>query len=261
MKPFRKSKPAYSEEDAIYSISGVDNADLDLNRLGEVIEMDESEIRSQYQKWTNEIAQRNLNFLKEKTAHEQYRMDAEIDVWHICTQKFTYPALKRMLDESTFPTAYSHGVDLGCGTVTFFDWIKVENPVLVDLSKDYCDFMASKGWEVLNENVENLSLESGSQNVVVCSDILEHVLSSDSAIEEVKRILAPEGILLVNVPWKQELSEIPALLESHIRTFNEDNLQDKFAGWNVVAKEVIGPPTKPNGIQTINLLLTQSIAG
>ena len=70
MKPFRKSRPAYSEEDAIYSISGVDNADLDLNRLGEVIEMDESEIRSQYQKWTNEIAQRNLNFLKEKTAHE-----------------------------------------------------------------------------------------------------------------------------------------------------------------------------------------------
>jgi predicted TPR repeat methyltransferase len=117
-------------------------------------------------------------------------MDTEIDVWHICTQKFTYPALKRMLDEFAPRKTFANGVDLGCGTVTFFDWIEVENGVLVDLSEDYCAFMASKGWKVLTENIEDLSLESGSQDLVVCSDILEHVLSFDAAMSEVKRIMA-----------------------------------------------------------------------
>ncbi len=52
-KPFQKSQPEYHEEDAIYSISGVDNADLDLNRLGEFIEFNDYEILAIYKKCTN----------------------------------------------------------------------------------------------------------------------------------------------------------------------------------------------------------------
>ena len=47
LNPFKVSSAVeaqteYPEADAVYSVSGVDNADLDLNRLGDVIEMDES---------------------------------------------------------------------------------------------------------------------------------------------------------------------------------------------------------------------------
>ena len=221
-------------------------------------EISDSEILDQYENWTKEIAQRNLKFLEDGIAHEQYLMDEKIGVWHICTQKFTYPALRRLVDDIMPNRTFVNGVDLGCGTVTFFNHLNIENPILVDLSPDYCSFMANQGWKVLNENIENLSLESDSQDVVVCSDILEHVMSFDSAMKEVGRILAPDGILLVNVPWEQDLAELPAVLGSHIREFNEHNVEKKFTGWDILARGIIPQTVKPNGIPTINLILARS---
>jgi len=239
----------------------VDNVDIDLRALGNLTKMSDLEIRDEYETWTKAIAQRNIKFLEDGVAHEQYLMDEVIDVWHICTQKFTYPALRRLLDDVIPNRMFVNGVDLGCGTVTFFNHLNVDNPILVDLSPDYCSFMANRGWNVLNENIEDLSIDSDSQDVVVCSDILEHVLSFDAAMSEVGRILASDGILLANVPWEQELAEIPIMLGSHIREFNEDNVEKKFAGWDILAREIIAPTVKPNGIQTMNLILTRSDVG
>lgn len=120
--------------------------------------------------------------------------------------------------------------------------------------------MKAKGWNVLNENIEDLLVKSFSQDIVVCSDVLEHVLSFDKAIAEVCRVLAPDGILLINVPWEQKLEKIPAILGSHTRTFNDRNLSERFNGLNIIAKEIIGPTVKPNGIKTINLILTKRVS-
>ena len=219
--------------------------------------MSESEVQNEYARWTKEIAKRNIGFINDKTAHVQYKMQDEIDVWHICTKKFTYPAMKKML-ELHFPSRkFKSGLDLGCGTVTFFDFIEIEKATLVDISEDYCEFMRTKGWNVLNQNIENLSFESSSQDIIICSDVLEHVLSFDKALSEIDRILTPNGILLINVPWEQKLEKIPAMLGSHIRTFNDQNLSNRFFGWKLIDKEVIGPTVKPNGIKTINLMYSK----
>ena len=248
-----------TKANVINSISAVDQADINFERIKGSDFLNVSEVQKEYERWTKEIAKRNIGFIDDGVAHEKYKMQNEIDVWHICTKKFTYPAMKKMLEKHFPDKKFVNGLDLGCGTVTFFDFIEVEKTTLVDLSEDYCRFMNAKGWDVLNENIENLSVKSFSQDIVICSDVLEHVLSFDKAISEVFRVLAPNGILLVNVPWKQRLEEIPAILGSHIRTFNDKNLSERFNGFKIIAKEIIGPTVKPNGIKTINLILTKSV--
>ena len=82
--------------------------------------------------------------------------------------------------------------------------------------------------------------------------------SLETALQEVERILKPNGIFLVNVPWEFELAEYDGMLGSHLREVNEDNIEEKFARWDILAREIIPQTVKPNGIPTINLILTRS---
>ena len=256
------------------STSAIDTVDIDLTRVGNVsvdaigatestrvgnvTEMSNLEIRDQYEDWTREYAQRNLKFLEDGVAHEKYVMDEKIDVWHIATEMFIFPALLQLLNDTLPNRNFVNGVEIGCGTVTFFDHLNIENPILVDLAPDYCTFMASKGWKVLNENIENLSIDSDSQDIVVCSETLNVVLSLETALKEVERILTPDGIFLVNVPWEFELVEYDGMLGSHLREFNEHNVEEKFPRWDILARGIIPQTVKPNGIPTINLILARS---
>lgn len=243
------------------SIAGISKFDIDQNRLHKYENYNENEIKNHYYNWWNDTAKRNINWVKEGIAHEKYCMDEKIDVWHVGTKLHYFPDLKNLLEKTIGieNLNLNRGADLGCGTVTFFEFLEVKEPVLIDLSKAYCNFMASKGWKVLNENIENLSLESNSQDVVICSDILEHVLSWDKAIKQVSRILSDDGLLLVNLPWQQNLSEIPAEIGGHIRTFDEKNLSEYFAGWQILASSVVEKKVKPNCIPTINLVLKKKL--
>ena len=43
-------------------------------------------------------------------------------------------------------------------------------------------------------------LADGSADVVLCIDVLEHLVEPDTALAEIRRVLAPDGIAILNVP-------------------------------------------------------------
>ena len=51
-----------------------------------------------------------------------------------------------------------------------------------------------------NENLERLSLEDESIDIVVTQDVLEHVLRPEAAVREIARVLRPGGAHLFTVP-------------------------------------------------------------
>lgn len=82
-----------------------------------------------------------------------------------------------------------------------------------------------------------LPYQDGEFDVVVASEILEHIPSDESAIAELVRVTAPGGALVVTVPrWLPERicwllsDEYHANEGGHVRIYRADALRTKIAG-------------------------------
>jgi 2-polyprenyl-3-methyl-5-hydroxy-6-metoxy-1,4-benzoquinol methylase len=80
----------------------------------------------------------------------------------------------------------------------------------------------------------DMPYDDGAFDVVLASEILEHVPEIDQAVAELVRITAPGGVLAITVPrWLPERicwalsDEYHANKGGHIRIFKADELQDK----------------------------------
>jgi polysaccharide pyruvyl transferase CsaB len=60
---------------------------------------------------------------------------------------------------------------------------------------------------VTNENLERLSFADSSLDVVIASDVLEHIRRDDLALKEIHRVLSPGGAFLFTVPHVRTMRE------------------------------------------------------
>lgn len=228
------------------------------------LELEPAERELEYEKYYEGLARKNLEHVRKgevKTRYGRAPNDRENwGIWHIETESHTFPILKSHLDRLFgLDKKYKTGLDLGCGTVTFFDLIDVEDSVLIDLSQSYCEFMRKKGWNVMQANAEAIPLSDRWADIIVCSDILEHAPSFDKVLNEVERVLRDDGVLLVSVPWKQDLNFPQKAKQgfTHLRRFDDENIKERFGGWKILSSEVIEEKRygKKKCIATINLIL------
>jgi 2-polyprenyl-3-methyl-5-hydroxy-6-metoxy-1,4-benzoquinol methylase len=89
--------------------------------------------------------------------------------------------------------------------------------------------------EAVHGDALDLPYGAGEFDVVIASEILEHVPPDDAAITELVRVLRPGGVLVVTVPrWLPERvcwalsDEYHANEGGHIRIYKADELRDKI---------------------------------
>lgn len=128
-------------------------------------------------------------------------------------------------------------IDLGCGKVPLYGLYRdfVTEVVAVDWSyglhgNDHldreCDLAAA------------LPFEDGEFDTVVLSDVLEHIPTPQLLCDEIVRILAPGGILLLNVPFLYQLHERPY----DFYRYTEHGLRHllEASGLSIVSLEPVG---------------------
>jgi len=87
-------------------------------------------------------------------------------------------------------------------------------------------------YQFFNQDIREIELSSNSQDLVICSEVLEHVPNFKKVIEECKRVLKPSGVMLISVPsflperlcwnYSKKYMQSPG---GHIRIFKREYLK------------------------------------
>lgn len=102
---------------------------------------------------------------------------------------------------------YSHGrmLDAGCGTMPYRSLVlgQVDQYVGFDIER------RTDGVEYVGDIEDLEPVPSGSVDVILCSEVLEHVSHPPAALRACHRVLKPGGTLIVTTPFLARLHEEP----------------------------------------------------
>lgn len=98
-------------------------------------------------------------------------------------------------------------LDIGCRTGDFllhFDNTKIKEGV--ELSKQYAEVCEKRGIKIHADFVENINFTQ-QYDVVSCFALLEHVVDPIHIIEDLKKLVKPNGLLIIAIPTHECFKE------------------------------------------------------
>lgn len=126
-------------------------------------------------------------------------------------------------------------LDAGCGTGrNLAEFGKLGSSAGVDPSETAVAFCRARGLEgVVQAGIEQLPFDDGAFDLVLATDVLEHIDDDDRAAAELRRVVAADGRLLVTVPAYQWLWSQHDDTHHHVRRYTAPRLRAVLerAGW------------------------------
>jgi SAM-dependent methyltransferase len=106
----------------------------------------------------------------------------------------------------------------------------------MDISRGYLDVAHSKGINVCCSKVEDMPYREDFFDIVVCTDVLEHVVNLTDAVSNLLSVTKTGGYIIIRVPYREDLSQYldknyPYYI-SHVRAFDEFSLRILFERLN-----------------------------
>jgi 2-polyprenyl-3-methyl-5-hydroxy-6-metoxy-1,4-benzoquinol methylase len=120
--------------------------------------------------------------------------------------------INRRLDEivATFKSYRKSNrlLDVGCGAGSFLEAAARDNweAFGVEISQTAADHVRKQGFEVFCGELEKADYPDGYFDVVIASEVLEHVLDPKALLESVARVLRPGGLLWATTPHGRGIS-------------------------------------------------------
>jgi ubiquinone/menaquinone biosynthesis C-methylase UbiE len=142
-------------------------------------------------------------------------------------------------------------LDVGCGEGRHIFGVMQDHPLMkcigIDMDKaslnkaeegyEYFKSISNAGAEFFIGSAYSLPFESDSFDLIVCSEVLEHLHEYNDAVKEIHRVLKPGGKFYASVPasspekicWylSKEYQNQPG---GHLRIFNQNDLVDEIEG-------------------------------
>ena len=137
-------------------------------------------------------------------------------------------------------------VDVGCGKGNLMAYLKKNNIIKEAVGVDFIAYPLNNNIELLIDKFiiadiqqQNLNLPKNYFDIMVCADILEHLVDPWSTLLYLKQFLKKEGILIVSLPNIQEYTALKSIVfngdfkyapsgildKTHMRFFCKKNIQ------------------------------------
>ena len=117
-------------------------------------------------------------------------------------------------------------LDVGCGLGNLLQQCKEFECYGLDISLNYLREAAKEtSAELCMSKVEDMPYFSDTFDVVVCTDVLEHVFDLHTTLKQIFRVLKPNGTAIFRTPYKENLSlyTMPnyPYQHAHVRNFDQ----------------------------------------
>lgn len=125
-------------------------------------------------------------------------------------------------------------LDVGCGDGTILIQFQRNGNELYgcDISEKAVQVAKSKYGDFCNFTVGDItkssSLPEGKFDVIICSEILEHIENDELAIKNLYTKLETGGYLLVTTPLSEKYWSVHDNLAGHVRRYEKDKLEKKI---------------------------------
>ncbi|HED37553.1 MAG TPA: SAM-dependent methyltransferase [Ignavibacteria bacterium] len=123
---------------------------------------------------------------------------------------------------------FGTNLDLGTGIGAYFSILKKHSKILYALDKDISHLIKFQknipddSNTLFVSNAESLSIKNEKFDVIFAIEVIEHVENLKATVQEIYRILKPNGLLYVSVPNKY----FP--LETHMLRFGKYSIKGKY---------------------------------
>ena len=146
--------------------------------------------------------------------------------------------LWREMEETTIALIRKYAVsgaailDVGVGLGRILSQFPTLERHGMDISFDYLRRTRQNGIQVCLSRIEDMPYHPDTFDLIVCTDVLEHVLDLNLCLRRILTVLKPNGVLIVRVPVYEDLSRyvdptFPYDLV-HVRRFDEPSLRLLF---------------------------------
>jgi SAM-dependent methyltransferase len=118
-----------------------------------------------------------------------------------------YAGASRLLAEHEPDLSRKVILEVGCGAGAFLSLLDASKRIGVDPSLEACTLTRARGVASLMAAGESLPFGSGTVDVIVFCEVIEHVESPPAVLAEIERVLRDEGLVILsfpnylNVPW------------------------------------------------------------
>ena len=140
-------------------------------------------------------------------------------------------------------------LDVGCGEGRHIFGVMQDHPTMkcigIDMDKaslniaeegyEYFESISNAGAEFIEGSAYSLPFDNDSFDLIVCSEVLEHLHEYNDAIKEIHRVLKPGGKFYASVPasWPEKIcwylsKEYQNQPGGHLRIFNQNSLVNEI---------------------------------
>ena len=150
--------------------------------------------------------------------------------------KFGYFYRKHILYPKIYRCLTGKILDIGCGVG---DFLKLYNDVIgVDINKDCVNYCKQNGLNAELMPVNIIPFNDKTFNSIVLDNVLEHIENPSILISEIKRILMPNGLLVIGVPCEKGYKYD----NDHKVFYNLHDLENLFSNLFTLEKHFYTPP-------------------